>query len=202
MTRPRSRIGDWQEVKERLARANVAPELSPAQAEELMARRARALSLPANEAGKTTGADFVVFSLAKERYAIEAQFVREVVKLKDLTPIPGTPEFLAGVTNLHGAVLLVVDLRRFLDLPPGGLTDLSRLLVLGTERAEFGILADEAQAVSSIGAEALTEPPESVAGVGREFLLGVTREALIVLNGRLLLSDPRLSAAASEASKA
>lgn len=199
----RGRSWDWDEVKSRLANARLedALELSPARARELMARRARALSLPARRFDDERGAEFLVFSLAKERYAIEARFVREVAKLIDLTPVPGTPEFLAGVTNLRGEILVVVDLRRFLGLSQSGLADLSRLIVLGTDCAEFGILADEAHSVSSIDDDSLMEPPGSVTGIGREFLKGVTKDMLIVLDGHGLLRAPRLFAAAPGAQK-
>jgi hypothetical protein len=36
------------------------------------------------------------------------------------------------------------------------------------------------------------KPLKSVAGVGGTLVMGVTRDALIVLDGRKLLSDPRL----------
>jgi hypothetical protein len=38
----------------------------------------------------------------------------------------------------------------------------------------------------------LLEPPESVAGIGRDFLRGVTADALIVLDGERLLRDEQL----------
>ncbi|MBC7818114.1 MAG: hypothetical protein IAG10_14590 [Planctomycetaceae bacterium] len=40
--------------------------------------------------------------------------------------------------------------------------------------------------------EELLEPPGSVTGIGREYLRGVTRDALIVLDGAVLLQDARL----------
>src|SRR3546814_6924220 len=51
-------------------------------------------------------------------------------------PISGAPNFVVGVTNLRCGVLVVFDLRKILGIPAPGLTDLSRVIVHGRERAE------------------------------------------------------------------
>lgn len=165
----------------------------PAHAREVLEARARALArppAPARPAG--AGVEVVFFALGTERYAVEARFVREVARVADLAPVPGLPDFVMGVANLRGEILAVMDLRRILGVPAAGLTDLARLVVLGADRPEFGILADSVSEVATLRADEILEPPASVAGVGREFLKGVTREALIVLDGAVLLRDPRL----------
>ena len=188
---------DWDKVRRRLARAMQATEdallLSPERARAVMEERTRALArVPAALASGDGLLEVVVFSLANERYGIEAMHVREVVRLADFTPVPGAPDFLVGVTNLRGVVLAIVDLRKFFGLAVRGLSDLSRVIVLGSERAEFGVLADAVHEVAIVPADQVREPPESVAGVAREYLRGVTGDALILLNGTVLLHDSRL----------
>jgi len=63
-------------------------------------------------------------------------------------------------------------------------TDLSRVVVLGGERAEFGVLADAAHEVVTLRTEEVLEPPGSVAGIGREYLRGVTRMPSSCSTGR------------------
>jgi purine-binding chemotaxis protein CheW len=157
-----------------------------------MDERARLLARPPDPAEPGDALGVMTFALGTERYAIETQYVREVARLGDISPVPGAPDFLRGVTNLRGEVLCLVDLRTFFDIPATGLTDRSRVVILGMERTELGILVDEAREIARLRPDDIVSPPESVAGVGREYLLGVTREALIVLNGAALLRDPRL----------
>ena len=90
----------------------------------------------------------MTFSLSDERYAVETRFIREVVRPTDYARLPAAPPFLVGVMNLRGEVLALMDLRTFFDLPARGLTDRSRVLVVGDGRAEFGVLADAAQEVA------------------------------------------------------
>ena len=105
--------------------------------------------------------------------------------------MPGTPDSLVGLINLQGEILAVFDLRSFFGLEKKGSTDLSRVVVLGSDRAEFGVLVDAAQEVIALESDELLEPPGSVSGVAREYLRGVTKDALIVLDGAVLLRDAR-----------
>ena len=71
-------------------------------------------------------------------------------------------------------------------------TDPTRVLVLGDDRAEFGVLADAAHDITTLRVDEIHAAPDSATGVGREYLRGVTADALIVLDGAALLQDGRL----------
>jgi purine-binding chemotaxis protein CheW len=188
---------DWKMAKQRLARLQQAVvqshEMSSEQARAVMDQRARALArVPEYDADTSEIQELVTFSLAKERVALETRYVREVFHLDDVTPLPDSPDFLLGVTNLRGEVLAIMDLRAFLGIPAGEEDGSPQVLILGTDRAEFGVLADDVQEVVTLHIGDVREPPSSVAGVGREYLSGVTEDAMLVLDGSVLLSDPRL----------
>lgn len=52
----------------------------------------------------------LVFSHEGSRYAVELRWVREVFTLGFITPVPGAPAVIAGLTNLRGAITPVMDL--------------------------------------------------------------------------------------------
>jgi purine-binding chemotaxis protein CheW len=194
---------DWAALRERLARVDAAiaeaAAPSPERARSLLDERARALARPIDEApAPGEMLELVAFALGRERYAIESRFVREVSRLLDLTPVPGAPALVRGVTHLRGEILAVVDLRRLFRAGDPGVTDLSRLIVLGAGEPELGILADEVHALEHLAAGEVRSPPEP-AGLGRAYLRGVTREALVVLDGDALLASERLFADSPEA---
>jgi purine-binding chemotaxis protein CheW len=160
---------------------------------EILEERARILARP--PPGEVQAADrleLLVFSLSGETYALETRSVRKVARFADFTAVPGASPFLLGVTNLRGEILPVFDLRRLAGIAPKGLTDLSRLLVLGEDREELGLLADEVREVKRMRREEILDPPEELAAIGRALLLGVTKDAVIVLDGAGLLRDERL----------
>ncbi|MGH7435652.1 MAG: chemotaxis protein CheW [Polyangiaceae bacterium] len=166
---------------------------TPAEAKRILDERAQRLARPAAEEPRP-GESLVLatFALASERYAIEARFVRQIARFVDFTPIPGAGDFLVGVTNLRGEVLAVFNLRRFFGLSETGVTDLSRLIVVGENRNEFGVLADQVFDICVLREDEVLDPPAVADGIGRTYLRGVTRDALIVLDGERLLGDPRL----------
>lgn len=136
--------------------------------------------------------DLLVFRLGQEFYAVESQFVGEVHPLKELTPLPCTPPFVAGIVNVRGRIVPVVDLKKLLDLPEKGLTDLHCIILVRGEGFEIGLLADVVVGVRSIAAETLQPSLGTLTGVRSEFLKGVTAERLVVLDLSRILSDPRI----------
>lgn len=197
MTPKKSGRIDWQQVRERLARATAATEnalhLSPKRAQAVLEERACILShAPAPALHPAAVLEIITFELANERYAIETRYVREVVPLTERIPLPGAPEFLVGILNLRGEILALIDLLQFGGVDNKSLAAASRVLVLGGERAEFGVVADAVHEVVKLRVDELLPPPEAAVGIDRECLRGVTRESLIVLDGAELFRDGRL----------
>ncbi len=188
---------DWQKAKQRLAHLAAAVEvgqhLSAERVKVILDERARALArLPMREVDTSEVLEVATFGLANEQFAIEARFVREVIRCSEITPVPGGPTYLMGVTNLRGEVLAVMDLRQFFAVAATEFTGRSRVIVLGVDRPEFGVLADTVDEVTTLRIDRVLEVPGAVAGVGREYMRGVTADALMVLDGASLLRDSRL----------
>ena len=132
------------------------------------------------------------FLLMYERFAVESKFVREICPLKEISPLPCVPPFVAGIMNVRGRIVPVVDIRRFFDFPSKGLTDLNRVIVLASGDTEFGILADAIHGMRSISAERLQPSLPTLTGIREEYLKGVTGDGVVVLDGAKLLSGGRI----------
>lgn len=52
----------------------------------------------------------IVFALGGERYAVELRWVREVITLGHVTPVPTAPDAVSGVVNVGGAVIPLIEL--------------------------------------------------------------------------------------------
>jgi purine-binding chemotaxis protein CheW len=154
--------------------------------------RARVAARPPATADDVARVEVLAFSLAEETYAVETRFVREVCQLKDVTAVPCVPPFIAGVMNLRGRVLAIVDLRKLFDLPSRGLTELNRVIVLQDGDAEFGLLADAIDGLRSVATKELHDGLRTLTGVRDRFLKGITPQMLVVLDGGRLLSDAGL----------
>lgn len=159
----------------------------------VLRERARALArVPAPASAAEAVLEVIEFSLGPEHYAIESRYVREVSPLKDLTPLPCTPPFIRGVVNVRGRILPVLDLKRFLDLPDKGITDLHCIIFVRANDVELGLLADAIGRVSSVPLGALEPSLPTLTGIHGRYLKGVTAERLIVLDVARILGDPKL----------
>ena len=159
----------------------------------LLKMRAAAIAMePEQNLGTSDSFEIIKFILAAESYGIESAFVREVYPLQDFTPLPGVPSFIPGIVNVRGQILPLVDLKKFFNLPEKGLGELNKVIILHDERMEFGILADAVNGTKVIYKEEVLPVPPTVTGIGEEYLKGVTKESLIVLNAEKLLSDKNI----------
>ncbi len=136
--------------------------------------------------------EVVEFLVACERYAFELYHIREVCPLKQLTYIPGVPDFVLGITNVRGQIVSIIDLKKIFDLPDQGLTDLKHIVIIKSKVMEFGILADEIVGVKSIPVETIQDSLATFTGIREKYLRGVTAESLVILDGEKVLSDVSL----------
>jgi purine-binding chemotaxis protein CheW len=188
-----ARTIDWEAIHRRLAAVEAAISggltRGPEETRRILAERARAAARPPARPDDAQRLEVLAFTLAGDSFAVETMHVTEVCPLKDLTAVPCTPPFLAGVMNLRGRVLAVVDLRKFFDMPTSGLTELNRVIVLAGGCDELGLLADSIDGVRSLGVSDLQEGLPTLTGVREKFLKGVTGRMLAVLDGGRLLAD-------------
>jgi purine-binding chemotaxis protein CheW len=134
----------------------------------------------------------VEFLLARETYAVESSFVREVYPLRDLTPLPGTPGFVAGIINVRGQIVSIIDLKTLFGLPAKGLTDLNKVIILRDKNMEFGLLADAVVGVRRISLPQIQPPLPTLTGIRAQYLRGVTRDRLVILDVARILADPTI----------
>lgn len=165
---------------------------SDERAQQILAERARALAIPADDdAGVHDTMSAVMFQLSRERYAIEARYVREVVSLRSITPLPRTADFVAGIIFLRGDFIPVFDLLSFLGIAADGSIAPSHILILGETNAELGISVCGLPQAVSISLGEVTVISDQEMNESGSFLRGLTKDSLIVIDGLRLTSDRR-----------
>lgn len=159
---------------------------------ELLERRARELSQGLEfEETVTDGIEVMACQLGGERYAIETRYIFEAFPLTQVTPVPGAGATLAGIANLRGTLLPVFDLGQVLGFQHA-ISDLVRVVVLGRAGAELGVLVDYVEELIVVPRETLHDAPMEAAA--DSLVLGMTEDALVVLDGGELLDDRRFYA--------
>ena len=165
--------------------------VSPEKMQAILQERARALARVA-EVGEGEGMQLVVFSLANETYGIETDYVKEVQPLQHVSPVPCTPNFVVGVINIRGSIYSVVDIRGFFGVPRQEITDLTKVILVNAAGLEVGILADDVSGAMSVPLAEIKPPLAAQATVKEEYVQGVTKDMLIILNLEALIRDERM----------
>lgn len=188
---------DWQEIHRRLDIARTALErgltLPAEEKKKILRARAKALAHePDVGQDGQEQLELVEFLLAYETYALELHYVREVYPLKELTLLPDTPAFLAGIINVRGQIVSIVDLKKFFNLPDKGLTDLNKVIIVNDGHMEFGLLVDAVPGIRRIPLLEMQPPLPTLQGVRQEYSRGVTSQHLVILDAAKILSDARI----------
>lgn len=117
----------------------------------------------------------VVFRLGNESYGIDIFQVNEIIRLREVTPIPRTAEHVRGLVNLRGKTIPVVDLRTRLNLPPADDSEASRIIVVEMSQGDIGIVVDAVTEVATFESEEIEATPPLVSDVASEFVRGVAK---------------------------
>lgn len=135
----------------------------------------------------------LTFQLGGEEYALNIMDIKEIIRPKETTEVPRTPDYILGIFSLRGTIIPVFDVSLRLGLPQGERGPQNRIVVVKSRENFFGLHVDSVVQVLDIPLSRIDPPPEILGGVEGEFLRGIGRiedRLIILLNlGRILKLD-------------
>jgi purine-binding chemotaxis protein CheW len=157
--------------------------------ERVLQHRAEALARPVDGDGdREPTAEMLVLVVGVERYGIAVRRVKEVRPLGTPSVVPGLPGCWAGLINLRGALLPVLDLRRYLGVEESVFSDPPQAVVVAGPTVEAALMVDAVQGVERFKASDIGPSPNGTSSV----VLGVTTDLVSVLDVDRLLADEAL----------
>lgn len=150
---------------------------------------------------------YTSFRLGDGTFGIDILLVGEVIRNPEITPVDLGPDYVAGLLNLRGQIVTIIDLRTRLGLPPLPPGSSPRCLILKTthglaaqrQRVEIddatcvdmvGLLVDDMRDVVTIADDEL-EPAPNFGALDARFVAGVAKlddRLLVTLATRTLLA--------------
>lgn len=129
---------------------------------------------------------YLTFQLSGEPYAVDILHVREIIEYGAITPIPMMPDFIAGVINLRGSVVPVVDLNRRFGGVRANITKRTSIIVIELRREEgcidIGVIVDIVNDVLEIRRSDIEPAPKFGAKIRTDFIEGMGK-----VNGAFLI---------------
>ena len=132
------------------------------------------------------------FQLHDALCALDAAAVQEVIRLGPLTPVRHAPESVAGIVNLRGKIVTVIDLGLRLGLPAALGGPESRIFIMEDGNEFIGLLVDRVDEVVEADPEQLQPPPSNISDGRGRFLKGVCRagnRVVTLLDATAVLSE-------------
>jgi purine-binding chemotaxis protein CheW len=144
---------------------------------------------------------FVTLGIDREVFAVPVTMVREILDMRPMFRIPEAPPHFAGLIDVRGSGVPVIDLRMRLGLPAVPPTDATRILVIeaaiGGRSLPIGVITDRVFEVAALDDGALEAAPdigvrwrsEHIRGVGRRgdsFVVVFDLEQLLATDGDVL----------------
>jgi purine-binding chemotaxis protein CheW len=138
----------------------------------------------------------VIFKIGQEEFAVNIQQVREIVRLIPITPIPRSPEFIEGVVNLRGQVLIIMDLAKRLGLASTAHSEKTRIVVVEVEDSSIGMIVDDVTEVLRLGTDKIVKTLDlAEVDITKKYITGIGKlkdRLLILIDLSAVLSTEEL----------
>ena len=128
------------------------------------------------------GTQYLTFSVAEETYGIELLKIREILEYEPITSIPLMPMYLAGVLNLRGKVVPVINLHQLFNEQPIQLGKKTCIIIVDVALSEdngrrntmeIGVLVDMVFRVINLPKHQIEPPPELGSRIRADFIEGM-----------------------------
>lgn len=138
---------------------------------------------------------WVTFRLDNETYGVNVMQVQEVLRMTEIAPVPGAPDYVLGIINLRGNVVTVIDTRKRFGLEPREVDDATRIVITEIEQQVMGMLVDSVAEVVDVRMSEIETAPNVGNDESSRFIQGVSSrqgELLILVDLNKLLSADEL----------
>jgi purine-binding chemotaxis protein CheW len=115
----------------------------------------------------------LVFSMDAQKYALHLSSVVKVLRMVEITPLPKAPDIVAGVINVHGKVIPVINIRRRFRLPEREVGASDQLIIADTSGRTVALAADSSQGIIERREEEIIPSAEVVPGA--DYVEGVIK---------------------------
>ena len=136
----------------------------------------------------------VLFKVDDGTYALPADVVVQMESYRGATVVPGASAFVAGIIQLRGRVVPVVDLRARFGLPPREPSLETRVVVGEHQDRTVALVADSAREVIRMTPSQLKPPPRLVDDGAKGFVKAVAQlgdRTIMVLDfGKVIGEEP------------
>ena len=155
-----------------------------------------------SESNESIVQQYLTFMLGDEIFGLEILNVKEIISYDNLAKVPLMPDFIAGVMNLRGSVVPVIDLALRFSGPPAEITKRTSIIIIELKTddlsLDIGIIVDVVNEVLDIMPSEIEPAPSFGTSIRTDFIKGMGKvkdQLLVLLDISYVLSIDELSMA-------
>jgi purine-binding chemotaxis protein CheW len=115
----------------------------------------------------------IIFKVGAEEFAVDIMMVKEVVMMREVTPVPETAVFVEGVMNLRGNLVPVLDFRKRLRARRIASGTEQRILIARFNGKLIGLIVDGTSEVVRISHDMVEPAPDIIRELDADYVAGI-----------------------------
>jgi purine-binding chemotaxis protein CheW len=164
------------------------------QEREVLRKRAERLARPIEDQQVDDALDVLIVSVGSESYAIPTDFITGVYEDASCVAVPCVPPFVAGITNIRGHIIPVLDLASFLNIASKDAKEaedspVKSLVVISHNDLRVALAVTEAGVTQTVSAASFTPIPDSTNLAQHGHLTGLLPGGTALLSVEAILNE-------------
>ncbi|MGM0499782.1 MAG: chemotaxis protein CheW [Bacillota bacterium] len=142
---------------------------------------------------------YIIFTLAGKQFGVNIKQTREILSSKELTLVPESPDYIAGLIDLRGMVVPVIDLELRLNITKEVNSQSENkgvIIIVELNDLTAGMMVEEVKEIKELHQEEIAELPKLAQKIDRKYIAGVGRtegsELLMLLDLKQVLSSDEM----------
>lgn len=119
--------------------------------------------------------EIAVFQLADLVCGLNISDVQEINKNIDVTAVYQAPDYVAGIINLRGQIVTIIDLAKRLGMQKKRLHSGGRNVIVNSQNERIGLIVDAIDDIISIDKHSILPRPPNIDSTLRDYVQGVVQ---------------------------
>lgn len=106
------------------------------------------------------GGEILLFSIEKNVYGIEIQYITEIISIQSITIVPRVPDYIKGVINIRGKVIPVMSVRKRFGKEEIPYDERTCIIVIEWDGVSVGLIVDRVREVCIVSPDQISATPD------------------------------------------
>lgn len=126
----------------------------------------------------------VVFTLGREKFALETRLVQGIEKMMSITKVPNAPYYIKGLANLRGNIISIIDLKALLNME--FIKEEENIIIVDINEENVGLMVDNVHEVVEISDDMVEKVNDTTSYV--KGVINFKDYIVTLLEGEMLLN--------------